>query len=44
MAQIKWKTKTEIEEEKNKPKEPTTEERLQQAEDIILFLLKNGGV
>lgn len=28
MAKIKWKTKAEIEEEKNKPKEPTIEEYL----------------
>lgn len=30
MAQIKWKTKAEIEEENNKPKEPTESEKQQQ--------------
>ena len=47
MAQIKWKTKAEIEEEKNRPKEPSIEERLKVAEDIILFLMDMnllGGV
>ncbi len=39
MAQIKWKTKAEIEEEKNRPKEPSTEERLKVAEETILFLM-----
>lgn len=36
---IKWKTKAEIEEEKNKPKELSTEERLKMAEETILFLM-----
>lgn len=47
MAQIKWKTKKEIEEEKNRPKEPTTEERLKIAEDTILDLMtiiSTGGM
>lgn len=30
MAQIKWKPKREIEEENNKPKEPTIEEQQQE--------------
>ena len=30
MAQIKWKTKAEIEEEKNRPKPPTKEELQQE--------------
>ena len=42
MATIEWKTKEEIENEKNQPSKPTTEERLQQAEDTILFLLMGG--
>lgn len=44
MAKIIWKTQEEIEAEKNVPKEPTMEERLQQAEDTILYLLMNGGI
>lgn len=42
--QIDWKTHEEIEAEKNTPKEPALEERLQQAEDTILYLLMNGGI
>ncbi len=30
------------EEDANKPKDPTTEERLQMAEDTIMFLLMGG--
>ena len=40
MAQIKWKTKVEIEEEDNKPKEPTEKERIDMLENIILMMME----
>lgn len=39
MAQIKWKTKAEIEEEKNRPKEPTEQERIDALEEAFLLLM-----
>lgn len=36
---VNWKTQQEIEEGKNKPEEPSTEERLKMAEETILFLM-----
>lgn len=39
MAEIKWKTQEEIEEEKNKPQPPTPEERLAELENAFLTLL-----
>lgn len=39
MSKVIIKTKQEIENEKNKPKEPTTEERLKIAEETILDLM-----
>ncbi len=42
MAQIKWKTKAEIEEEKNKPKEPTVQERIDALEEALLLLMMEG--
>lgn len=35
MAKIKWKTKAEIEEEKNRPKEPTIEEQQQEIINML---------
>lgn len=46
MAEIKWKTAEEIEQEKNKPLSPTIEERMKAAEEALMALLlenKNGG-
>jgi len=42
MAKIIWKTQEEITAELNAPKKPTTEERLQTAEETIMFLLMGG--
>lgn len=39
MAEIKWKTQEEIEEEKNKPQPPTPEERLVELENALLSLI-----
>lgn len=41
MAKIDWKTQEEIEEEQNKPKEPSDKERIDQLENMILMML--GG-
>ena len=42
-AKITWKTKEEIEREKNTPKPPTNEERLQALEAAMLELILKGG-
>jgi hypothetical protein len=39
VAEINWKTQDEIEAEKNAPKEPTPEERLQALELAMLDIL-----
>lgn len=45
MAIIKWKTKAEIEEENNKPKEPTKEELLEQrVNELELYILMQEGL
>lgn len=50
MAQIKWKTKAEIEEEKNQPRELTEIEKLRlenaqaNAELFEMMLMLTGGV
>lgn len=42
MGVVKVKTKQEIEEEKNAPKPPTAEERLESAEQAIIMLMMEG--
>lgn len=44
MATIKWKTQEEIEREKNAPKPPTTEERLEALELAMLEMVLGGGL
>lgn len=48
MARIKWKTKQEIEEEKNKPQPITESERIAIAEqainDLMMVIMMNGGM
>jgi len=39
MAEIKWKTQEEIEEEQHKQQPPTPEERLSELENAVLTLL-----
>src|SRR5690606_20692125 len=38
-VEIVWKTKQEIEEEKNRPKEPTEQERIDALEEALLLLM-----
>ena len=42
-ATIVWKTKEEIEREKNAPKPPTTEERIQALEMAMLEMILGGA-
>lgn len=44
MAKIEWKTKEEIEEEKNAPRPPTTEELQQQLDIAVLALMELGNL
>ena len=44
MAKIIWKTQEEIEREKNAPKPPTTEERLEALELAMLEMVLGGGL
>lgn len=42
MAEIQWKSAQEIEEEKNQPKTPTSDERIKILEDALLNLILGG--
>ena len=44
MAKITWKTAEEIEQERNAPKPPTMEERLEALELAMLEMVLGGGV
>ena len=43
MANITWKSQEEIEAEKNAPKPPTTEERIEALELAMLEMVLGGG-
>ena len=43
MANITWKSREEIEAEKNEPKPPTTEERIQALEMAMLEMVLGGA-
>ena len=42
MAKIKWKTQEEIEQERNAPKPPTVEERIEALELSVLEMILGG--
>lgn len=42
-AKIIWKTKEEIEREKNAPKPPTTEDRIRELENLVVQLSLERG-
>lgn len=42
-AKITWKTWEEIEEEKNAPKPPTTEDRIRELENLVVQLSLERG-
>ena len=42
MAKIKWKTQEEIEQERNAPKPPTVEERIEALELALLEMILGG--
>ena len=44
MAKIKWKTQEEIEQERNAPKPPTVEERIEALELAVLEMILGGVV
>lgn len=44
VATIKWKSQEEIEQEKNAPKPPSTEERLEALELAVLEMVLGGGL
>lgn len=44
MANITWKSQEEIEAEKNAPKPPTTDERLEALELAVLEMVLGGGL
>ncbi|WP_279279057.1 hypothetical protein [Senegalia massiliensis] len=44
MAKIEWKTQEEIEEEQNKPKEPSDKERISAMEEALMQLIMEGGI